>query len=218
MSGTSRVRRQGSEPNGGMMGRAERNRQAILEAAVRLLVEDPGVSMQRIAEAAGVGRTTVHRFFPSREDLIRAIWAQALEEAEAAMDSARPEEGSIEEALERLARALVPIGERFRFLMQESYYPAQVGESSDVEDTFSAEAEERLTVPLRALVERGRRDGAFRLEIPSAWIVSVFWALVFAAWEDIQAGRIAPLDAPRLVKTTVLRGLGSGDSEGDWKG
>ncbi|MGH8920783.1 MAG: TetR family transcriptional regulator, partial [Actinomycetes bacterium] len=49
---------------------AERTVQAILEAAERVLSADPTASVEQIAAAAGVARTTVHRRFATREALI----------------------------------------------------------------------------------------------------------------------------------------------------
>jgi serine phosphatase RsbU (regulator of sigma subunit) len=48
---------------------AERNREAILEAAARLMEQSPGASLADVADAAGVSRSTVHRHFGSREAL-----------------------------------------------------------------------------------------------------------------------------------------------------
>ncbi|HEY9379181.1 MAG TPA: TetR family transcriptional regulator, partial [Jiangellaceae bacterium] len=44
---------------------AERSVRAILEAAERVLADDPSASMEQIAEAAGLARITVHRRFAS---------------------------------------------------------------------------------------------------------------------------------------------------------
>ncbi|MEU1179064.1 helix-turn-helix domain-containing protein [Streptomyces sp. NPDC005820] len=48
-------------------------RRAILDAAITLLATDPTASLSEVAAAAGVGRTTVHRYFPERSDLLAAI-------------------------------------------------------------------------------------------------------------------------------------------------
>ena len=47
---------------------------AILDAALQLLYEHGynGMSMEAVAEAAGVGKTTVYRRYPSKDDLITA--------------------------------------------------------------------------------------------------------------------------------------------------
>ena len=53
---------------------------AILEAAARLLAEDGDASMADLAGAAGVGRATLYRYYPSREALLAALTAEALDE------------------------------------------------------------------------------------------------------------------------------------------
>lgn len=49
-------------------------RDAILEASARLVVEHglPAVTMSRIAEAAGIGRATLYKYFPSLEAILLA--------------------------------------------------------------------------------------------------------------------------------------------------
>jgi len=155
--------------------------------------------MQEIADVAGVGRTTLHRHFPGRRDLMRAITLDALEECEAAIGAARMGEGTAAEVVARLAGGLVPIGERFHFLL----YEAELEEDPEIQA-----ADARVTGPVGELVERGRREGTFRPDVPAAWILDAFEALVYAAWEGVHKGRLAPLDAPRLVTGTLLSGLG----------
>jgi AcrR family transcriptional regulator len=59
------------------------NRTRIVEAAHRLLADDPDATMAQIAAAAGVGRGTAYRHFPSREELVDAVRRQARDDAEA---------------------------------------------------------------------------------------------------------------------------------------
>jgi AcrR family transcriptional regulator len=58
------------------------NRAKILDTVRRLLAEDGDVSMRAIAEAAGLGRGTVHRHFATREELMGAVRQQARDDAE----------------------------------------------------------------------------------------------------------------------------------------
>jgi len=53
---------------------AARNRASILEAAGNLLAVSPSASMNEIAKRAGVGAGTLYRHFPTREDLILAVY------------------------------------------------------------------------------------------------------------------------------------------------
>lgn len=59
------------------------NRTRLLEAARTLLADDPDATMLQIARAAGVGRGTAYRHFPTRDDLVGAVRRQARDDAEA---------------------------------------------------------------------------------------------------------------------------------------
>lgn len=68
----------------------------VLPAVAGALAYDLGASMQAIATAAGIGRTTLHRHFPTRQDLTQAVAEYALLECdrlfdEAGIDGFRPD-------------------------------------------------------------------------------------------------------------------------------
>ena len=69
---------------------AERSARAILEAAEQVLAEDPGASMEQIAEAAGLTRITVHRRFANRQALLDALSISSIQQLPKVMDEARP--------------------------------------------------------------------------------------------------------------------------------
>lgn len=190
----------GASGSGGRsISRAERVRRQILKAAMGVLVADPGESMQAVADAAGVARATLHRYFTGRQELVQAIALGALSECEDVVAGARLEEGAVSEAISRLVEGLVPIGESLQFLL----YEAQL-----TEDPGFAAADARVLAPVGELIERGKQDGTFRPEVPAAWIRSALEALVYAAWEGVRDGKIARRDAPSLVTATLLSGLG----------
>ena len=58
------------------------NRAKILDAARRALAENEDTSIRAIAEKAGLGRGTVHRHFPTREELMDAVRRQARDDAD----------------------------------------------------------------------------------------------------------------------------------------
>jgi AcrR family transcriptional regulator len=61
---------------------ARRNRDTVITAAIDLLGENPNASMQEVAAASGLGRTTVYRHFPSRETLLVSLFERVVEEAQ----------------------------------------------------------------------------------------------------------------------------------------
>ena len=76
--------------------------------------------MADVAAAAGLARATLYRHFPTRDDLVAAIRAQAYDEAGAAIAACRLDEGPASDALRRLIEALVAVGDRYRFLQNEA--------------------------------------------------------------------------------------------------
>jgi AcrR family transcriptional regulator len=173
--------------------RAERR---IIEQAAHVLAEGRGRTMQEIADISGVGRTTLYRHFRTREDLIRAIKLQALEDARAAMAASRPDEGSAEDALRRVIAGIVRVGDRYRVLIEEGMSEeTDMHKDADLVETFFR------------LVERGQREGAFTTAMSPQWILTAVGSLIMAAIQQVQAGELARNHAATMVADTLLGGI-----------
>jgi AcrR family transcriptional regulator len=175
---------------------ARRTERRILEQAAHVLAEDRGRSMQEIADLSGVGRTTLYRHFRTREDLMRAIRAQAIEEAHAAIIESRLDEGDPEDALRRVIAGLLNVGDRYRILVYEPVSEEELGEKH-----------RDLAAPLYALVARGQRAGVFSPTLPSRWILAAMANLVMAAIQQVQEGELARNHAAATVADTLLLGV-----------
>jgi TetR/AcrR family transcriptional regulator, mexCD-oprJ operon repressor len=147
-------------------------RGAILETAARLLAEGDA-SMVEIAAAAGVGRATLYRHYPTREALLGALAVQALDEIAERVADAGLEHTSVVEGIERLARVCLTVADRYVVLVRE-----RVRANPD-------EAERRVGGPLRAVFERGIRDGVLRSDLGPQAQLQLFSSLVTGA---LQAG------------------------------
>ena len=54
-------------------------RPSLLDVAAEVLVADPAASLAEVAEAAGIGRTTLHKHYATRDDLLTAVGNRALD-------------------------------------------------------------------------------------------------------------------------------------------
>lgn len=186
---------------------AERNAEAILDAAERLLQSRAQPSISAVAAEAGVSRPTVYAHFADRERLLEALVERAVRRATAALEASEPDRGPAMEALRRLVASS----------WQEIGHNEDIGRASATE--LSAEAMRRAHESARAvlarLVERGRQEGAFRTDVPSAWLVTGALALTHAAAEAVREGELEPDTALSVLTTSVDRLVGAGSAFSD---
>ncbi|MHB8695710.1 MAG: TetR/AcrR family transcriptional regulator, partial [Solirubrobacteraceae bacterium] len=99
-----------------MRSDAVRNVERVLEAACSVLAKNPAASMEQVAAASGVHRSTVYRRFPTRDELVEAILERALNEVSAMVTAAADGEPD-EHKLRRMCEQVMDIGERYGFLL-----------------------------------------------------------------------------------------------------
>ena len=140
---------------------------AILDGAAQIFAVQGGqASMNDVAEAAGVARATVYRYFPNREALLDELAQVAVGDVDERLDAARIDEVAPEEGIARAVRALVDVGDSFVLLARER-------RQSDPE-----RFEHKLTQPLRRLFERGQASGDIRDDIASARLTESLIGLI----------------------------------------
>lgn len=178
---------------------AQRTVDTILETARVLLRDDPRTPLADIAERAQVHRTTLGRYFPTREALVDELLRASLEAIERRMARTGTDAGDPVEALERATLAWIQESAHWR---AGRYAPlGAVAERGAAPALIKA----RIT----ALIERGQRDGAFRVDLPSetlyfAWgsLTMTFNALApDAAREKVVESILTLLRAPTAPRS-----------------
>jgi AcrR family transcriptional regulator len=174
-----------------------RTRRAILDAAIDTLARQPNATLGDIATAANVGRTTVHRYFPERSDLIDALSADALEKVGLGTARARVEEGPAPAALARLCQEYFEFGEVFMLLFTMPDLLLREEWQDESED-------DRM---LLRLVERGHAEGTIDPELPAEWVQQLLWSVLYTAWEQIRAGAMPKHTALLLCVRTLSKAI-----------
>src|SRR3954447_12853731 len=85
-------------------------RSRLLEAAGRVFARlgYDQASVEDIAFEAGIGKPTLYRYFPGKEALFEAVFAQTLDELEGRLDQALNVDGPFPLRLRRLVAELIP--------------------------------------------------------------------------------------------------------------
>jgi TetR/AcrR family transcriptional regulator, mexCD-oprJ operon repressor len=186
---------------------AERNVEAILDAAEGLLARYEPMSMSSVAAEAGVSRQTLYAHFPDRERLFSAVLKRAVQRWVKATEAVEPHRGPPLEALGRL----IDIGWHE---ISRNAHIARVA-SAELDPEAVRVAHDSGVELLRRLIRRGRRDGSFRRDVPVEWLVSAFFGLIHSARDEVAAGRLSSRAALQALSRTVpdlFRGFAGGDA------
>lgn len=180
---------------------AERNIRAILDAAEELLEQRQAVTIAAVAKQAEVSRVTVYAHFSTWEVLLEAVVQRAVERCSAAITAADLADGPPLEALDRLLAA------GWRILARNAAMAAAAATylSSDA----MRRSHQAMNHQVVELLDRGRRNGSFRTDLPASWLVTSTFALIHACADEVRAGRLSP-DGAESVLTTTIRDLLTG--------
>ncbi|MER5776752.1 helix-turn-helix domain-containing protein [Streptomyces sp. NPDC002039] len=171
---------------------------AILEAAERVLSSNPAATMEQIAEAAGVARTTVHRRFSSRESLVDALTAWATRQFHEAVTSAHPDSAPPLIALYQATANVLRVKIGWGFAMSRT----------TPEDPDVARAHADVLDQCDRLFQRALEAGVLRPGTDLAWARRVYYALIHEAARNRSDEADNVDELATLVVDTLLRGLG----------
>jgi AcrR family transcriptional regulator len=173
-----------------------RVKRPLLDVVAEVLVTDPSASLAEVAAAAGIGRTTLHKHYATRDDLVKAVGHRAVDVWEDALEKVG--DGGLSEFTE----ALITIGPQLGFLWRSPMLD-RVG---DLIERWSAVEKKSL-----AVLQDARSDGTIRGDVSDWWLLQTFYSLIYVSSEAIRSGHLAPRDAPALVLNTLLHGIGPGE-------
>jgi AcrR family transcriptional regulator len=137
---------------------AQRNRALLLEVAKREFTRSgANTSLEEIAKQAGVGPGTLYRHFPTRDDLLQAVYRSELER--------------LAEAERKFAQTMTPIDALQRWLLlfidaiaAKALIAPALNSLVDRRKVFEA-AYAQLHNAIRSLVERAVKSGDIRKDL-----------------------------------------------------
>ncbi|MBC6465855.1 TetR/AcrR family transcriptional regulator [Actinomadura alba] len=176
---------------------AERSVRSILEAAERVLAENPAASMEQIAEASNVARTTVHRRFASRQALIDALAASTVERLAQAIEDGRPDTAPPLVALHRITANVLQFKSAWGFALG---LPATEGSEATT-------TQEEIARRCMGLLVRAQDQGVIDSQADLDWVRRVYYALIGEALHDSPEDADPDVLAIKIVDT-LLHGAG----------
>jgi AcrR family transcriptional regulator len=159
---------------------------AITHAAAHLVAWHKEPTVGAVAQATGVARGTIYRYFPTRQALLTAVVDRALLKADRHLTQANLAVVPVPEGLARAVRALVALGDDFLVLIRQRLF------TGGNIPAFS---------PVVVLLDRGRQAGDLRSDLSLSCQVEALFALVHACLRASESAAMGPED----ISTTALR-------------
>ena len=153
----------------------------ILQAAEEVLAEKGyhDTSMDEIAARVGVAKGTLYQHFPSKEDLIFALFERELETSlhtiEQIVATALPARTKLERILRHMYGEL--LGKRMQLLISlltdMDVHKGLIAKKLQMRDRM-----QKLAAGIRAVLEEGKAEGTFDPAIPTAVMLMTFFSLL----------------------------------------
>lgn len=175
------------------------NRQnKLLALATTCLARNPNASLLEIAEFAGIGIATLHRYFPSRHDLLHAILSKALDLVEETIAKVDFNQQDIRLFFIQTITELIPLGNRIYFLSADIF---------NVHDEELTKREMKIAQRFIEKLKECQADQQLRTDLKAEWMYDMMYHTIFLIWQYVLDGKIAVTDAPGLVVSTLLDGF-----------
>jgi AcrR family transcriptional regulator len=174
----------------------------VAELALHRYLRGQRIDVRAIAAELGVGRTTIYRWFGTREELVGAVVARAAEGVLAEIDARTKGHGAerLLEVFDRFNRALADAPALRAFLEQERDTALRIITSS--EGTVTPRMVDRIAEIIAREVDAGAYEPAVEIETLALAIVRLAEAFIF---NDVRAGIRGEVDRLRAIEAALLR-------------
>jgi len=181
-----------------------RREDQIIKAVITHLSRKPGASLEDIAYHSGISRTTLFRYFPSREKLFQKVILGFDNQIRTQLMPVLDENISAIEMLNKLAEIMIRQFVQFDFLLYEPFVQ---------QDPINQSVIKQVLRLLQRVIERLQQEGIIRKHINIHWAAKTLDMMIRAIGECIHDGDVAINAAPQMLVETFLNGFTKQDQE-----
>lgn len=177
-------------------------KEKLINSAVVTLNSDESATIEQIANAAGVTRRTVHRYFNDRNTLVQECKQKMLQVCNLKMTQAYQSSEQPAIQIENMFYAALEVGIQYSFakkLFKRNQYTDLVNYQELAYDDVKAN--------WFKLVELLQQQGAIDRKLSIPWIYNLFGGMIDIAIEAQQAGDVARNDIKKFSWTSFKRSI-----------
>ncbi len=166
----------------------EGRREEILQAAIAEFCSCgyEAVSMKKIAQSAGVGKSTIYEYFPSKEALLLEVGKNMAEKLEHGLCALMREDRCLREKLKRFFREFTGLADHVQYVFQSI---VQSQEAQNELHAIFCQMRESIMKSIADAVRLAKENGEVKKEVDDAAlthiILSVPCVVILNRMEDI---------------------------------
>ncbi len=184
--------------------RIQKSNRALLDASFQVLLKNPHASLSEVAKQAEVGRATLYRHFPTRENLIKAIAIESLQLIKNSMTPIVTSDLQGKAAIHRMVKVLLPIADRFHFLQM-------IWTLVEFDQQVWRLYEEQMAT-IKCWILQGQRQGVLNPDLAADWIVSVLDSMLYSASWIIANNMMETTQIEQQLLQTLFEGIQSNEA------
>jgi len=170
----------------------------IIKAVVAYLSINPGSSLEDIAKNIGVSRTTLFRYFPSREKLFEKVILELDGQVRTQLMPVLNEKISAIEMLNKIIEIVIRQNVQFSFLLYEPFIQQDPINQSVIKNALNL---------LQGVIERLQQEEIIKKNINIHWAAKNLETMIRAMGECLHDGDVAINAAPQMLVDTFLKGF-----------
>ncbi len=170
----------------------------IIKAVITCLSRKPGASLEDIAYNAEISRTTLFRYFPSREKLFEKVVLELDNRIQTRLMPVLEEDISAIEMLKKFAEIIIHQCVQFDFLLYEPFIQQNPVNQSIIKQALKL---------FHDMIECLQQEGVIRKHINIYWAAKNLEMMIRAMSECIHDGDVAVNAAPQMLVDTFLNGF-----------
>ncbi|MFT5807920.1 MAG: TetR/AcrR family transcriptional repressor of mexCD-oprJ operon [Moritella dasanensis] len=180
--------------------RLEKSNDAILDAALIALTENPETPFTEISRLARVGRATLYRMYSTRELLVEALILRCLDKVDNEVSISESKALSTKHFFEIFFATMLDLEYEYRFM---SKFTPQNHTSAEIKKRCSRQESEIIS-----LIQLAQDEGLIDKKLPPQWVARLMDGVIYAMWEFNKI-EINPNKSAKLAMQSFFSGTGN---------
>ncbi|MEM8860173.1 MAG: TetR/AcrR family transcriptional regulator [Chloroflexota bacterium] len=173
-----------------MTSQLNKTQKRILDATFELLAQDVSTPLEKIADAAGITRMTLHRYYSGRQALLEAAVTEMMGISNQIIENGVTQHDEPVDQLKSIVKEASLMGDRFHFLTHAF---------EEIDSSFLDSKVEELDDQMFKIFDALRADNLIADNMTNDWLIHLYGGILMASWSSFKEGKVGRAMIPSLA-------------------